>query len=291
MVIRKLLLVILAQAGRRLRPTPLARSRLLNRIHGALTMRLYHRNEVDVGPFRVKLDPRDRVIAKKLVLYGSFERQEIKLLCALVKPGDQVLDVGANIGYHSMHLSRAVGPTGRVIAVEPDPDNLAILEANLRNNHCENVTVVPCAFGVEQAHIDLFQTDDNRGKLSFADISKTGRSVKVLVRRGDQVLAELGASPSIAKIDVEGAEPLVMSGLGSYKPDSILFEFSPPYIRAQGQDPEALLGSLVAEGYSLDLVDGDSGSLTRCSLRQMITSIERLERQQSQRVSNILARR
>jgi FkbM family methyltransferase len=51
----------------------------------------------------------------------------------------------ANIGLYS--LSRAVGPSGRVIAVEPDPDNLALLRRNLQQNGCANVTVLEEALG------------------------------------------------------------------------------------------------------------------------------------------------
>ena len=254
-------LKVLTILGRKLRDTPLGRSVLLIRIHDMLSIWLYRSNEAEVGPFHIRLDPRDRVIAKKLALYGGYEVQEISLLCSLVKPGDNVLDVGANIGLHSLYLSRAVGPQGRVIAVEPDPDNLALLHANIEANGCANVMVLPCAFGEESGYIELFQVDDNRGNLSFADLGRTGRSVSVPVRRGDQALEELQMRPTLAKIDVEGAEPLVVSGLGCWRPSVLLFEFVPQFIRELGREPLGFLESVVAEGYTLELVDPENGAL------------------------------
>jgi FkbM family methyltransferase len=247
----------MAAMGSRLRHTPLARIPLLNRVHGRLAISLHKGDEVDVGPFRVRVDMRDRVIAKKIILYGAYEEREIELLCSLVRPGDRVMDVGANIGIYSLYLSRAVGPAGKVLAVEPDPDNLALLRANLEANHCDNVIVLPFALGTVSGEAGLFQADDNRGNLSFADLGGTGRSVSVPVRRGEEVLEELAFEPRVAKIDVEGAEPQVVSGLGRFKPQVMLFEFVPGHLRALGEDPATFLDSLVSEGYTLRPVEPD----------------------------------
>lgn len=254
------LLKLLSSAGKSLRRSPLSRIAILERAHAALAMWLHGSNEAQVGPFRVQFDPRDRVISKRVTLYGEYQRREIELLCSVVRPGDHVLDIGANIGIFSLYLSRAVGSGGRVIAVEPDPDNLALLRANLEANQCRNVTVVPCALGAESGSAELFQVDRNRGNLSFADIAGTGKSVRVPVRRADEILGELGVHQSTAaKVDVEGAEPAVFQGFGKSKPPIILFEFDPRLLCAQGHDPEALLESLSAEGYSLDVIHPDTG--------------------------------
>jgi FkbM family methyltransferase len=259
------LLRFLAFAGRRLRRTPLTRVPLLDRIHARLSLSLHNSNEAIVGPFHLRFDPRDRLIAKRLVLYGKYEEREIEVLCSLVKYGDYVLDVGANIGLHTMYLSRAVGPQGRVIAVEPDPDNLALLKANIEANKCENVIILPCAFGEATGHVDLFQVEDNRGHLSLADLGETGQSVSVPMQRGEEALEQLGLQPTVAKIDVEGAEPLVVSGLGRHKPNILIFEFAPQHIRALGRDPKAFLDSLVTDGYGLELMDPDTGERSRAT--------------------------
>ena len=175
---KKLILKAIAALGGGLRRTPIARWKWLGRLHANLTVRLNKSAAISVGPFRVFVDPRDRMIAKKLILYGGYETREIDLLCSFVKPGDCVLDVGANIGLYSLALSRAVGPSGRVIAVEPDPDNLALLRRNLQANGCTNVTVVEEALGDEAKEVLLFEVADNRGALSTTTFGAWARSVQ-----------------------------------------------------------------------------------------------------------------
>lgn len=224
-----------------------------------------------VGQFRVFVDPRDQVIAKKLFLYGAFEQREIELLCSFVRPGDCVLDVGANIGLYSLALSRAVGPHGRVVAVEPDPDNLALLRRNLRSNACGNVTVVEEALGDGARTVHLYGSRENCGGLSTADILGVGAdsAIPVRMRRGDSVLADIGAEPRVAKIDVEGAEPLVLAGLGDRLPQVLLFEFVPWQLRAAGHDPVAFLHQLTSLGYRLAVVDPESGGHQSLSEEQI----------------------
>ena len=248
--------------GQVLRQTPLVRWRWLGRLYDRFTMKLGQTDSVAVGPFVVFLDPRDQVIAKKLILYGSFEAREIELLCSHVRPGDCALDVGANIGLYSLALSRAVGPTGHVIAVEPDPENLALLRRNLESNGCANVTVIGEALGDEAGTALLYETDQaNRGALSTVDISGVGQqhALPVQMRRGDSLFAQIGRSPRVAKIDVEGTEPQVFAGLGEFLPEVLLFEFVPEQLRAAGHDPVSFLHTLTAAGYTLALVDPDTG--------------------------------
>jgi len=256
--VKSIILSTISSVGRLLRRTPLARSKWLNRVHAAVALALHGSKFADVGPFRVRLDPRDRFIAKKIVLYGGYETHEIELLCSLVRPGDHVLDVGANIGLFTLFLSRAVGPTGRVVAVEPDPDNVALLKENAKANRCDNVTVVPCALGTEEGVVNLYQVDENRGNLSLADVGDTGRAVNVTMRRGADVLAELNTRPRVVKIDVEGAEPMVVRGLG-YRPPVMLFEFAPSLLERFDFDPQGFLADLTADGYRIESVDPDTG--------------------------------
>ncbi|HEY6454237.1 MAG TPA: FkbM family methyltransferase [Steroidobacteraceae bacterium] len=258
---KSLLLHSMALLGDALRRTPIARWQWLGRLHANLAVRLGRTESVMVGPFRVFIDPRDRVIAKKLILYGGYEQREIDLLCSLVQPGDCVLDIGANIGLYSLALSRAVGSTGRVIAFEPDPDNAVLLRKNLDANGCGNVTVIEDALGDESKDVNLYESDDNRGALSTSDVLGVGEehAIRVRMRRGDAVLAQLGVQPRLAKIDVEGAEPLVIAGLGAQLPQVLMFEFVPQLLRAAGRNPADFLHELQSVGYSLAAVDPETG--------------------------------
>ncbi len=253
-----------------LRRSRLGRNKVISGLYREMVIRLHGSNEVRIGEFTVTFDPRDRYIPGKLIVDGGYEKKEIALLCSLIKPGDLVLDIGANIGLYTLPMSRAVGDTGTVIAFEPDPDNARILKHNVRANQCTNVRVVTCALGNQDGEVDLFQRNENRGNLSFADLARTGRSVKVPVRRGAAVLHELAVgTPAVAKIDVEGAEPLVLEGLGCH-PRCVQLEFVPALLRALGFDPLEFLQHLDSDGYTIASIDRDTAELRATSNESLI---------------------
>src|SRR4051812_3959010 len=94
-------------------------------------------NHVDVGGARVEvpgsLSLRLAVVAGNLRIH--------RLIDAAVGPGATVIDVGANIGYNTVYAARRVTPAGRVIAIEPAQDNLAVLRRNLAINGLRQVEV------------------------------------------------------------------------------------------------------------------------------------------------------
>jgi len=193
----------------------------------------------------------------------------------ILRPGDLFLDVGANIGLYTLAFSRAVGPNGRVIAAEPDPDNLALLKRNLHTNGCHNVTVIEEALGDENKAVKLYQRQDNRGALSTADIFGVGErnAISIRMRRADEVFAQFGI-PRVAKIDVEGQEPLVIAGMGSQLPPVILFEFVPELLRAAGHDPKRFLDELVGRGYALSLVAPEAGQRRELPAAELVQAAE-----------------
>jgi FkbM family methyltransferase len=253
-VVKGLAFSIIGKATDILRNTPLRKSAFLIKFQENLLLLFYKKETVKVGEFDVKIHSPTEIIGKKLVLEGGFETEEIAFLCSLAQPGDTVVDVGANIGLYTLHMSRAVSPTGKVFAFEPDPENLAILRENIKINHCDNVTVVPVALGASSSRMTLFTCDENKGFQSFANLVDSKKSIEVEVQRADDILKD--HSLSVMKIDVEGAEPMVWQGMGTNKPQNLLFEFVPWQQRAVGNDPLQFLRALVSEGYTLFQLDG-----------------------------------
>lgn len=134
------------------------------------------------------------------------------LVAKLLTAGDTVIDVGANRGNFALAAAFAVGARGRVIAFEPQPDQIAILERDLLNNDVQHVTIHQMGLGNENTALTLSVPIVNSGEASFASVKYSDvRRIEVPVRIGDEVLRE--CTPSLIKIDVEGFETRVIEGL------------------------------------------------------------------------------
>ena len=81
---------------------------------------------------------------------GAFGRRRLGALAAVVLPGDTVWDVGAHKGFMTLALAQLVGPTGRVVSIEPSERNRWFIERHLLWNDVRNVTVLPVALGSER---------------------------------------------------------------------------------------------------------------------------------------------
>ena len=105
-------------------------------------------------PVKLTYDPNSE-IGRYLFFRGSFEEQILKKIKQTVKSGDIVLDVGANIGVHTLVFSTLVGNSGQVVAIEPQSKVRKRLVVNLENNQIGNVHVLGCAIGAEDNVIEL----------------------------------------------------------------------------------------------------------------------------------------
>jgi FkbM family methyltransferase len=149
-------------------------------------------------------------IGALLAYYGEYAQQEISLLEALTKPGDTVIDVGANIGTHTIPLARHASPAGRLIAFEAQPVIAMLLEANLALNDIGWVEVRVAAAGALAGHLPLPAVDYTRDGQNFGGVSLIGAQTEALAPM--QRLDDLAANPSLIKVDVEGMELDVLKG-------------------------------------------------------------------------------
>lgn len=170
---------------------------------------------------------------------GRWEPATVAELRAVLRPGDVLLDVGAFVGAYTLLGSRLVGPTGRVIAFEPDARARARLERNLRRNGAANVTVLPCAVGDHAGPVRFTATGDSVGH-----VDPRGDSEVEMVTL-DAVCATLGVMPDVIKLDVEGGELGVIPGSTVLREvRNLVLEIHEHEIRALGGDPERLLAQL-----------------------------------------------
>jgi FkbM family methyltransferase len=158
----------------------------------------------------------DTALASTLWETGEFELQELTWAGRLASPGSCAFDVGANVGLFAVDLSRAVGPTGRVIAIEPLTATAELLRSNIENNNCRNVEVVVAAAGVAAGQVELKLAHDPAQHSTAAELP-LGQiavgSVKVPCVTLDDLWEGAGRPlVSFVKIDVEGAEDDVLRG-------------------------------------------------------------------------------
>jgi FkbM family methyltransferase len=163
-------------------------------------------------------------------------------IISVLKPGDTFVDVGANIGEFSLHAAERVGPTGRVLAIEPNPAVVKELRIILARRGIANVEVVPVAIGEEVGTATLYVFKhharsslyrDGRANRYTAQNANRERAVTVTVEPLALVLATLGITRVDAlKIDVEGYEDRALIPFFEKTPEQlwprrILIERSP----------------------------------------------------------------
>ena len=152
----------------------------------------------------------DRYVGQSLDRYGEFSQGEADLLGRLVQPGWTVLEVGANIGAHTVPLAKAVGPGGTVHAVEPQRVNFQILSANVAINALSNVHTYHAAMGRLASTIAVprlsYAAAGNFGGLSLEHAAQRDRVPLIPADSLDLPRCEL------IKIEVEGLEGEVIAG-------------------------------------------------------------------------------
>jgi FkbM family methyltransferase len=212
-------------------------------------------------------DPEDASVGRA-VRAGSYEPEICLQFRRLLSPGMCVLDIGANIGFFAMLSACLVGPSGHVVAVEPNPRNIRLLESSRRMNGFSNMTVLQVAAGRANGLLALNTSYSNGTTASLpSDVAEILGAETVPSIRLDALLLEVG-KVDLIKIDVEGAEYPALQGcenvIRRHRP-TIISEFSPGLMPGiAGIDGPGYLCWLVGLGYSLSVICPD-GTLLEAS--------------------------
>ncbi len=149
---------------------------------------------------------------------GNYEPDLAREILRLTTPGSVAYDLGANVGYTTFLLARGVGPTGRVIAFEPLPENVARLgEAIALNGMADRIEVVAAAVGEASGPRQfLVHASGAMGRLRSPSGPDGGseRSIEVETVSLDGYVFEQGhPAPSLVKVDLEGGEGSALRGM------------------------------------------------------------------------------
>ena len=182
---------------------------------------------VDLGGYSVCLDAKDTDFAPGILFNHDYEPHVRAAIRGLFQPGQTFVDIGANIGCISLLAASIAGPEGRVIAFEPNPNNLQRLYGGIVLNGFTNVKVMPYAVSDRPATFSLSGGTSNTTVTEARGVDTATVYAQAVVP--DDELAHLPAIDFI-KIDIEGHEPHALAGctrlIEKHNP-TLLTEFAP----------------------------------------------------------------
>lgn len=234
-------------------------------------------NVIDVQGNKMYIDVNDPHpnMRKTFQAYGMnlvHEEETTALFKKLVKPGDVVLDLGANIGYFTMLAARLVGPTGKVFSFEPEPANFRYLSKNIEINGFGNALASQVAVADKPGKTRLFVCSYDSGHHTInqaegIEAYRRGRksvvtSIDIDTVSIDEFLRGKTDRVDIIKMDVEGAEALALAGmketLARNRDVKVFLEYFPLLMRKMHTSPEAYAESLLTDfGFSMYAIGQD----------------------------------
>ena len=204
-------------------------------------------------------------------LHGGFERKHLAVLRTLLGIGGHAVDVGANIGLITCVFAESVGPTGRVLAIEPLAACRIALGRNLaRNGYESRVVIRGVCVGATIGKVNLHVIDGNEEYSSIGGIVHPSAVMASHIERCDtvtldQLCAHEGIRPSLVKIDTEGYEFQVLQGMVGLLVDprpAISIELVPAMLKSCGAEVGQVIELLTRHQYQLVDLQGRSPGTT-----------------------------
>lgn len=212
------------------------------------------------------IDLADSIISTKLLEYGYWEQGLTDIVQKLIKPGMNVLDVGAHSGYYTLLFSKLVSSVGTVTAFEPDAHNFELLNANINTNNAINCTTVNKAVSNQPGRLSLYRDPDNLGAHSLIEYeSKKKETVTVDVTTLDDYFRTAPQSIDFIKMDIEGNEMFALEGAAEIirKNQNIILvvEFNSYIFEKIDRHPQQFLDMLKAFEFRIFIVPYEAGEL------------------------------
>jgi len=180
--------------------TGISKNKIIRKVHLKL-IELTKPKIINVFGYKMILDKQDE--AGHSITTDDIT-DEFKKLKKIIKKGDIVVDIGANIGFYTLFFSSLVGKTGKIIAFEPEPRNFEILKKNIEINYLDNVTLYEKAVGSKNCKIKM-KTSNSIGS---HQISISGNLEIDCIRLDDYI-----TNVNFVKMDAEGYEIEILKGM------------------------------------------------------------------------------
>lgn len=207
-------------------------------------------HDTQIG-FRIDLDPScvaDAAIAWYLRQGLPCEPEVTQFMMRAVRLGDLVVDAGANVGFFTLVLAALVGPSGKVLAIEPGLNNIDKLKKNIAISHFQD----------RVEHV-AFPLADRRKGIAFYEYQDSGLNACWSAETGGQPFPTTAYSfadvlgdrvPRLIKMDIEGSELNALQGL-TCRPDFIICEFNPRALKHMEATPQMVQLFMLQRGYEM----------------------------------------
>ena len=225
--------------------------------------------------FRMDLElnmdnPSEAYIIENFNKTSFYEPEMSRVMFKVIRRGDYVVDVGANVGFFTVFMSKLVGPIGQVFAFEPGDNNLPSLKLNLSLNKVGNVTLSEQPLWCAEEEVTFHHCADGTGGNSLWDAGlwwenkktrENPNTKKVMATTLDSIVDKHPFR--LIKLDTEGVEQKILEGatdiLKNRPPPFILLELNPFGAKQFGCDAETLRSFLRQFGYECFLIYAEGG--------------------------------
>lgn len=204
----------------------------------------------------------DTIFSRSLIRYGGWEPANSNHVVALMRGQADGLfvDVGANFGWFTGLFSLLAGERGQVVAIEPEPQNFALLSENVRMNGLRNVSLHAVPVGEKPKAVTMrLASRGNPGRHSIAEQPDSAEGGTQLVTL-DELLRPWPGRIALLKMDIEGYEIDALRGATATlaRCDRVLVEYSPALLKRFGREPAEFFGLIREAGLEFH-VDRDGG--------------------------------
>ena len=201
---------------------------------------------------RYKFHPQHLESIDDLPNMSTSDKTSIKALFA-PKLGESILDIGAYIGFGALRMSKEVGSTGMILAVEADPDALRLLELNVYCNRVKNVKIIPSAIWHSAGDTLIFHKTTRQANSLIPEIVDSSITIPVKTTSVDTILANYHRPIDMISLTVNGAEVEALMGMQETlsRCDTLRLSIAGWYQRAEGQIRNMITPMLKEKGFTL----------------------------------------
>lgn len=201
------------------------------------------------------------------------EPGSLSILRKLLQVGSTFIDTGANVGLFSVAAGRIIGPSGKIVAIEPAPGTVGALQTTLRLNGLASIADIHQVAAGRRAGMAQLNVSPICGLSSLLPLDEVTSLVEVQVSALDDII---GSHPvDVVKVDVEGWELEVFAGMANIFSNnanlSIVVEFSPTHLTRSGSKISDWEKMVNLQGFEVFMIDEVSGSLTKTGLQDLIS--------------------